>query len=368
MNAHPFVSRMPGWLSQGRFDSYVRDAGGDIDAACRLYEWGAALSAAAFEAVQYMEVVMRNAMDDAMRAHKNESIARIPWFLLPVCPDVKTQDRIDRDVAQVRGRLRQIDPRREVRGQIIAGLSFGFWVHLVGPKHEDLWRQAMRNAFPNSSGSRKDVSAALNALNIFRNKLAHHDSLLSTDVSFRLSQIVDVVSWIDPQAAVWLRAKERVTAVLATRPVGRRDTVVVAAKDAWPLYQAVSAYVCQAGRSFQPIDYIAFYSSSAIQPEVPKIEDRIDNVDWSISGENHLRSTGQARDLQIANIIAASREAGWQAGRYQVFLLTKPGEQEHLTLSTPIANLRSGRGSAFTQSQRYVVREQLRRAKTTADL
>ena len=212
MTAHAHADQIPEWISPDRFATYAGASGGDIDAACRLYEWSAAVSAAAFEAIQYMEVVLRNALDKALTKYKNEAEGRIPWFLLPVCPDGATQKRIDQDVHVVRDRLRQISARREVRGQIIAGLSFGFWVHLVGPKHEDLWRLATRHAFPYSSGKRKDVASALNALNVFRNRLAHHDSLLSTDVVFRLSQILDVLRWIDADAATWLASNERVTA------------------------------------------------------------------------------------------------------------------------------------------------------------
>lgn len=359
---------MPKWLSDGRFDSYLRAAGGDADAASHLYEWGAALSAAALEAVQYVEVVLRNAIDDALRGHRREAVAGIPWFLMPICVDRATQDRIDHDIAVVRARLRKVDQRREVRGQIVAGLSMGFWVHLLGAKHENLWRKSLRYAFPHSSGRRSDVSAVLAALNNFRNKLAHHDSLLSTDVPFRLVQSVQILGWIDPQAAAWLQRNERVTAVMAERPVGRKDTVVVAARDAWPLYQSTGAYVCQAGRSFKAVDYLAFYSQLEIKREVPRILEHMDNVDWSIASEHQFRSTGQARDQRIANVMATSRNAGWTAGRYQLFLLTQPGEEGHLTLPKPMPHESSGRGSAFTQSQRYVVREALRRAQCTSGL
>lgn len=239
---------------------------------------------------------------------------------------------------------------------------------MLGPKHENLWRKSLGAAFPHSSGERADVSAVLAALNNFRNKLAHHDSLLSTDVPFRLSQIVQVLGWIDPQAAAWLLRNERVTSVMAERPAGRRDTVVVAARDAWPLHQSAGAYVCQAGRSFKAVDYLAFYSQMEIKREVPKILDRIDNLDWSTASENHLRSTGLPRDQQMANVIATSRNAGWTAGRYQLFLLTQPGDEGHLTLPKALPHQTSGRGSAFTQSQRYVVREALRRAQYTSAL
>ncbi|MFD6567291.1 hypothetical protein [Micromonospora profundi] len=89
---------------------------------------------------------------------------------------------------------------------------------------------------------------------------------------------------------------------------------------------------------------------------------------WSLGEINRLRSTGQTRDAQVADIIEASRKLGWTDGRYQVFGLTRPGTEGHLTLRQPVPHLARGRGSAFTQGQRYIVRDRLRRAATTSDI
>ncbi|MFG1881231.1 hypothetical protein [Micromonospora sp. NPDC049102] len=101
---------------------------------------------------------------------------------------------------------------------------------------------------------------------------------------------------------------------------------------------------------------------------MPKIVFRVDNVDWSAGEINRLRVTGQARDARVADIIEASRKLGWTDGRYQVFGLTEPGMRGHLSLRQPVPHLARGRGSAFTQGQRYVVRDRLRRATTTTDI
>ncbi|WP_433283639.1 hypothetical protein [Micromonospora sp. CA-244673] len=368
MTLHPYARTIRHWLSPGRFQTYLAAAGGDDSKACELYEWSAALTAASFEAFHYVEVVTRNTIDRVLREHLNEAERGIPWFLLPMGGRKETQERIDRNVSEVRTRLRREHPRKETRDQIIAGLSFGFWVGLFGSEHEQLWRDALHRAFPHSSGKRHDVASALNALRVFRNRLAHHDSLLATDVPFRLTQMLDVVRWADPDAAAWLAANERVTEVHGRRPAARNDTVVVPARDAWGLYQSARAYVCQPGRSFQPVDHLAFYSQRQIHPEVPKILFRLDNVDWTAGEVNRLRTTGLTRDAQLADIIETSWKHGWTEGRYQVFGLSAPGSAGHLTLPAPVPHHARGRGSAFTQGQRYVVRDRLRRASSTADL
>ncbi len=141
-----------------------------------MYEWNAALAAACFEAFHYVEVIVRNAVDREMRTYYSEAQRLIPWFLLPIVG--KHQATFSESIEKVRRRLRDQNRERETRDQIIAGVDFGFWTALLHSENEELWRHALYKAFPYSSGKRKDVVAVLEALRIFRNRLAHHDSLL----------------------------------------------------------------------------------------------------------------------------------------------------------------------------------------------
>ena len=266
-------------VSTGRFRAYLSAAGDDRERAVALYRWNVAVSAACFEAFHYVEVVVRNSMDREMQIHRQEEQSRIPWFLVPVVG--KHQSSFDDSIERVRRRLRDQHHSRETRDQIVAGTDFGFWTALLHSENEELWRSALHKAFPGSSGKRKDVVAVLEALRVFRNRLAHHDSLLAVDVPFRFNQMLQVLRWVDPRAEQWLLAVERISEVLARRPLAPRDTVIVAARNAWPLYLEVGAYVCQAGRSFQSVEYLAFYADREIKAEVAEVRHRLDNVEWS---------------------------------------------------------------------------------------
>lgn len=353
-------------VSEGRFASYQRAAGGDPDKAVALYRWSVELSAACFEAFHYVEVAVRNAIDREMRVYVSEDRCGIPWFLMPVIG--KHQARFDDDVERVRRRLRDQGRGRETRDQVVAGMEFGFWTNLLHSDHEELWRHAIHKAFPHSSGKRKDVVSVLEALRIFRNRLAHHDSLLADDVRFRLSQMLDVIGWINLGARQWLTGVERISSVYTARPLARRDTVIVAARNAWYLYQQISAYVCQAGRTFQPVDHMAFYADHEIKREVPRIIRRVDNVDWTPAEVKRLSASSDPTDQRLADIISGSRALGWTAGRLQAFDLTQPGAPAHVTLPRAIPHTLRGRGSAFTQRQRYAVCHTLTQASSTQDL
>jgi hypothetical protein len=350
-------------LSPHRLRPYLDQSDGDPQKALQLYEWSARMAAAAFETVAHLEVMMRNSIDSAFSDHYDEGNRAIPWFLLR--PPMN--DETAASVAMVRDRLQPLG--RDTRHQIVAGLSFGFWSGMLGRRYEDLWRAALRHAFPESSGARKQVAAAVEAIRKFRNRIAHHDSMLNVDIPFEMRRIIEVAGFIGPDAAIWLRGVDRSGEVYALRPHSPTDTVVVPARDAWPFYERHQAYVCQPGRWFQPVDRIAFYADREIKIEVPRIIHRRDNVPWTSQQAVALSASADRMDRKIAAVITASQQVGWAgAGLNQVFLLTRPGDPSHRTLAEPISHKASGRGSAFVQRQRYVSLHALETAGSTNDL
>jgi hypothetical protein len=348
-------------LSEPRMAPYLRAASGDKAKALALYEWSARTSSAAFEVVGHLEVLLRNALDRCLRDHYCEDHCGIPWFLMPT----PGGEHVAGAVALVRERLRP--QGKESRHQIIAGLSFGFWAGLLGPKYEDLWRDSLRRAFPNSSGRRKQVSVAVEGVRKFRNRLAHHDSMINVDVPFEIRQVIELASYINTNAAAWLECRSEAMAAYAQRPITTVDTVVVPARNAWSLYQDCRAYVCQPGRTFRAIERIAFYADREIKQDVPAVLHRRDNVEWSPDEAGRLRASCDRHDRKIANVIDRSKEI-WTAGRYQVFLLTSPGDTRHRQLPAALPHDGWGRGSAFVQRQRYVSLHSFETAETTADL
>ncbi|HEY9311530.1 hypothetical protein [Williamsia sp.] len=283
-----------------------------------------------------------------------------------------SHQKIVEAVETTRGRLRGVSPNRDSRGQIIAGLSFGFWTELFKAQHEDLWRGALTRALPGTpQGKRKNVTIALERTRKFRNRLAHHDSLLSQDIPLQLETMLSIAEWIDPDARAWLEQKQRVTSIYAARPVVPVDTLVVSAGIAWPLYQAVSVYVCPPDRVFRPAKYLAFYADKEVKPEVAAILHHRANVEWTDAESARLQNLqGDAHkyDRKVGNAIAESRQRSWTAGRYQIFLLSSPGDARHLTLANPIPNIATGRGSAYVQRHRYTSSHSLQVSSTTAEL
>jgi hypothetical protein len=141
------------------------------------------------------------------------------------------------------------------------------------------------------------------------------------------------------------------------------DAVVVPARDAWPEYGQYHAYVCQPRRAFQHVQRMAFYTAGAIQVRVPMILKTQDEV--LFEPRIHSGPVGALVDRMLA---AGIRKKGQL---YKVMLLSPPEDPRTLKLERPIENdltAASGRVTAFTQNQRYVALDRLRKARTTSDL
>jgi len=61
--------------------------------------------------------------------------------------------------------------------------------------------------FSHAEVTRKDVSIRMRRVQRFRNRIAHHDSLLDQDVPALVEDMLEIAGWIDPDARAWLEAQ-----------------------------------------------------------------------------------------------------------------------------------------------------------------
>ena len=107
---------------------------------------------------------------------------------------------IEKAEASLRAGRKDITP-----GRVVAELSFGFWVSILGPRYETtLWRPALRHAFPNRPRGveRKQVQGTLNVVRRLRNRIAHHERILHwTNLDEQHAEIIEAIHWISPELA-----------------------------------------------------------------------------------------------------------------------------------------------------------------------
>lgn len=350
----------PAWISPERFSEYLEAADGDDELASRLYEWNVSASSALFELIAHFEVLWRNHI-----VHEIDR-AGINLAMPPGSPWILDADSVTEVITRLKKR-----GQPATAGRIYAGLTFGFWKTMFFTASDELWSHSLGNVFRHTRADRHVVSEYLESVNQLRNRIAHHGSLLDHDLIAEAQKLFRLTSWLDPKAETWLRKLDRTGPLAAARPVtAKRDAVVVPGPEAWQLYDAMKqpAYVFPAGRSVRVVDHLAFYADGEIKTLVPRIIKWYDAVDWNRVNAKRLSKTGDTHDATLARVIHASLDKGWKISTYQVFLLSGRTDSDTLNLGGSIAHNRSGRGSAFVKSHRYVPLGALRSARETGDI
>jgi hypothetical protein len=195
---------------------YVDAAGGDHGAALRLYEWNSAVSGALYETLGHVEVVLRNALHQALSEHHAASGRPGSWFDDPA--RLLTQ-RMRDDVGLARERL----AARRVPvtpGRVVAELTFGFWRFLLAKQYEHtLWIPALSHAFPLLRPSRRTaISRRVDRLNALRNRIAHHEPIHRRRLDLDHRDVLFVARAVCDDTARWIERTSRVDLTLALRP------------------------------------------------------------------------------------------------------------------------------------------------------
>lgn len=200
------------WISSHRLEPYLSEAEGDFEHAVALYEWNARLTAACFEVVHHVEVLVRTAVDRVLGVGQPSSPVKDTWLL-----DFDVLD--PPGIRQVLTAIDRLPGKGPASRELVVGsLSFGFWRGLFDKRYEGLWRSRLHKAFPSGTGQRNEVAALFSPLHPFRNRLAHHHSLLRHDVELLHCQLLDLAATVDQSAQGWITARSEVLSVLAQRP------------------------------------------------------------------------------------------------------------------------------------------------------
>jgi len=191
-------------ISPARLSHYRGDAGDDLEAAIRLYQHNARLSAALYGPLQGLEVTIRNAINDQFCDRFGATWYDLAQIRLQPQQIANVQDAINQASELENGDL--VEPSI---GQIIAELRFAFWVGVLGPKSEnELWRKAAYKAFPHrpKGTERKQIHGSLNRLRRLRNRIAHHCRILQRDLVSDHELILEVIGWVCPDTREWIAA------------------------------------------------------------------------------------------------------------------------------------------------------------------
>ena len=207
-------------LSPERLQSYLTATGGNKTEALRLYLWNTEISAELYKPLQGLEITLRNAFHRELSlvygSDWYDNLRHVLTFL--------SQKNIDKAKDDITKRGKTPTPPR-----VVAELSFGFWVSLLGfgrkgPDNYEmqLWRPAIYKAFPNRPAkgfNRKVANREISSIKELRNRIAHHEPIIHRyNILAEYYKILEAISWLCRDTALWLSSHSRLTEVLAKKP------------------------------------------------------------------------------------------------------------------------------------------------------
>jgi len=222
-------------ISSARYQRYRAAARGDTARAARLYMWNCDLSAAYWPSIALVEVAIRNAIDMQLCSHLG--VTRDDGWHTDVLADHPRIHLAPKECEKVKKSIEAFDRRNNPPGQprsveptggdIVADLSLGFWVSLVGegiPRQQaniydyfqKLWRPFLYKAFPHYEPGLTSAGPLRNRLRTFellRNRIAHHEHVFTLNPNHNVDNIIALAGCINPDLADYIQSTQQVTAV-----------------------------------------------------------------------------------------------------------------------------------------------------------
>lgn len=199
------------------FDQVATAKGASQDDAVELYEWNAELASALLLPLHLFEVVLRNAVHEAITLTYREDW---PW-------DIRFVTSVPRKVGLYSARwdLEKNSQAHSTTGKVIPELKFAFWEQMFQRRYDNaIWSPLLPTVFPHApvtSGVPAAARAIRNDIEVvrrIRNRVAHHEPIFSQDIPKVIDAIHRVTAYRSDQVGDWVKNKHRVTTVQGNPP------------------------------------------------------------------------------------------------------------------------------------------------------
>jgi hypothetical protein len=206
-------------LSAPRLGTYEAATTGtsQLSGALALYGWNAQVSAAMLAPLHLCEVVIRNAVADALAAAHGP---QWPWDagFMRSLPNPGIGYNPRRDIVAAR-------TGRTTTGKVIPELKFVFWQTMFTSRFDArLWSLHLRTILPHADATktvaqvRALVYHELEQLRKLRNRIAHHEPIFTRNLADDFQKVHDLIAFRCPFTAVWMTNNQQASALIAAKP------------------------------------------------------------------------------------------------------------------------------------------------------
>lgn len=189
----------------------------NTEQALKLYAWNAQVSAAFFAPLHLCEVVIRNAVAEAL---EHQYGANWPWVSA-------FEQSLPNPAHGYSTRKDLINARRGMTttGKVIPELKFVFWEKLLTARFDGrLWNQHLRTVFPNTnpaqsvSQTRNQIRSLLEDVRGLRNRIAHHEPIIARNLTQDYNNINMLIKHRCNETASWTNKNQLVTPLMELKP------------------------------------------------------------------------------------------------------------------------------------------------------
>ncbi|MEZ5750612.1 MAG: hypothetical protein R3D60_01150 [Paracoccaceae bacterium] len=200
-------------LSNERLTPYLVETGHHEQAALALYAWNLRLSESFYPLLSTTEIVLRNVVSARIRQIYGDEWWERDEFHTTIGRKAKGI------VLRARNK-RQDEKGRVSHGCMVAELTFGFWTNMLLAKYEEHFWSPLSSAFPDvpSGTTYDDLSRKCDRVSALRNRIFHHEPMFKRNITEDYRATLELLSWLNPKAAIWIRPQLRTMAVLRERP------------------------------------------------------------------------------------------------------------------------------------------------------
>jgi hypothetical protein len=201
----------------GTYEAAIGITGDGNPAALTLYAWNAQVSGALLAPLHICEVVMRNAVSDALTHMYGKDWPWSPGFVqsLPL-PNTGYSQRKD---------LQNACRNASTTGKVIPELKFVFWQKMFTSRHEQrLWKAYLTRVLPNVDMTkslrqqRQGIYDDLEQIRMLRNRIAHHEPIFTRNLANDFQKIVSLVEIKCKVTANWMINNQQALAIINAKP------------------------------------------------------------------------------------------------------------------------------------------------------
>lgn len=181
-----------------------------------LYSWNAEISAAFLFPLHILEVVMRNAVSEALTTVYGANWPQSNGFMRTLPNNGRYNPRND---------LTNNTSKHGVVSKIIPELKFVFWEKMFTSRFDgQIWATHFNSAFPNANkqntiaANRAQIAYDLTNLRKLRNRIAHHEPIFSRNLQAEYDTILNLIEMRCNHTSQWMDAQQKVTTLIPLKP------------------------------------------------------------------------------------------------------------------------------------------------------